>query len=50
MGECNPGERVGLLRGGTRPPTQPTVDYIDANKDEIRVEPICRELPIVPQT
>jgi putative transposase len=26
------------------------IDYIDANKDEFGVEPICRELPIAPQT
>lgn len=26
------------------------IDCIDANKDEFGVEPICRELPIAPQT
>jgi len=25
------------------------IDYIDGNKDEFGVEPICRELPIAPQ-
>ncbi|WP_253259548.1 IS3 family transposase [Subtercola boreus] len=40
----------GFLRGGARPPLQPMIDYIDAHKDEFGVEPICRELPIAPQT
>ena len=26
------------------------IEYIDENKDEFGVEPICRELPIAPQT
>ncbi|GAA1216915.1 IS3 family transposase [Rhodoglobus aureus] len=26
------------------------IDYIDANKDEFGVEPICSQLPIAPQT
>ena len=33
-----------FLRGGARPPTQEIVDFIDANRDEFGVEPICTVL------
>ncbi|MEZ4227250.1 MAG: IS3 family transposase, partial [Polyangiaceae bacterium] len=36
--------------GGARPPTQVMIDFIDANKDEYGVEPMCRVLPIAPST
>ena len=36
--------RVGFLRGGARPPTEVIVEFIDANRDEFGVEPICRVL------
>ena len=33
-----------FLRGGARPPTQEVVAFIDANRDEFGVEPICTVL------
>ncbi|WP_163678755.1 IS3 family transposase [Mycolicibacterium poriferae] len=33
-----------FLRGGARPPTQEIVDFIDANRAEFGVEPICTVL------
>ena len=33
-----------FLRGGARPPTQEVVDFIDDNRDEFGVEPICTVL------
>jgi hypothetical protein len=33
-----------FLRGGARPPTQEIVDFIDANREEFGVEPICTVL------
>jgi putative transposase len=33
-----------FLRGGARPPTQEVVAFIDANRDELGVEPICTTL------
>ena len=33
-----------FLRGGARPPTQEIVDFIDDNRDEFGVEPICTVL------
>lgn len=36
--ERDPEDSVGFLRGGARPPTQPMIDYIDANKDEFGVQ------------
>ena len=50
-----PGERdlevgVGFLRGGARPPTALIVDYIEANREEFGVEPICSVLQVAPST
>ena len=44
-----------FLRGGARPPTQEVVAFIDANRDEFGVEPICTVLrsagvPVAPST
>jgi putative transposase len=33
-----------FLRGGARPPTQEIVDFIDVNREEFGVEPICTVL------
>ncbi|WP_155726918.1 IS3 family transposase [Mycobacterium avium] len=33
-----------FLRGGARPPTQEIVEFIDANREEFGVEPICTVL------
>ncbi|QHP89444.1 IS3 family transposase [Mycolicibacterium monacense] len=33
-----------FLRGGARPPTQEIVDFIDGNREEFGVEPICTVL------
>ena len=33
-----------FLRGGARPPTQEIVDFIDDNREEFGVEPICTVL------
>ncbi|MZR15378.1 IS3 family transposase [Maritimibacter sp. DP07] len=36
--------------GGARPPTEVMIAFIEENRAEIGVEPICRELPIAPST
>ena len=36
--------------GGARPPVEVIVDFIDANRDELGVEPICRDLQVAPST
>ncbi len=41
---------VGFLRGGTRPPTEVMVDYIDQLRDEFGVESICTLLRVTPST
>src|SRR3712207_7643693 len=38
--------RSEFLRGGARPPTQEVVAFIDANRDELGVEPICTALQV----
>ncbi|HYN32735.1 MAG TPA: IS3 family transposase [Ilumatobacteraceae bacterium] len=40
----------GFLRGGTRPPTEVMVDYIDQHRDEFGVESICKVLQVAPST
>ncbi|MFM9920891.1 IS3 family transposase [Lacisediminihabitans sp. H27-G8] len=40
----------GFLHGGARPPTEQMIQFIDDHKDEFGVEPVCRHLPIAPQT
>ncbi|MGA7271756.1 MAG: IS3 family transposase [Acidimicrobiia bacterium] len=40
----------GFLRGGARPPTEVMVSFIDANRDEFGVEPICDVLQVAPST
>ncbi|MCR6491158.1 IS3 family transposase [Cellulomonas sp. P24] len=39
-----------FLRGGARPPTQEVVAFIDANRHELGVEPICSVLQVAPST
>jgi putative transposase len=39
-----------FLRGGARPPTSVIVEFIDANRSELGVEPICRVLQVAPST
>lgn len=46
----DPSAGVGFLRGGARPPTEVIVAFIDANRAELGVEPICRVLQIAPST
>ena len=41
---------VGFFRGGTRPPTDVVVDYVDDHRDEFGVESICSTLQIAPST
>ena len=40
----------GFLRGGTRPPTEVMVGYIDQHRDEFGVESICKVLQVAPST
>ncbi|MEZ5273076.1 MAG: IS3 family transposase [Ilumatobacteraceae bacterium] len=40
----------GFLRGGARPPIEVIVEFIDANRDELGVEPICKALQVAPST
>ncbi len=42
--------RLGFLGGGARPPTQQMIAYLDARRNRLGVEPICRVLPIAPST
>ncbi|HAS09811.1 MAG TPA: IS3 family transposase [Acidimicrobiaceae bacterium] len=39
-----------FFRGGARPPTEVTVEFIDRHRDEFGVEPICRTLEMAPST
>src|ERR1700682_2498654 len=39
-----PKRAASFFRGGARPPTQEVVAFIDANRDELGVEPICTVL------
>ena len=39
-----------ICPGGARPPVEVIVDFIDANRSELGVEPICRELQVAPST
>ena len=43
-------EGVGFLRGGARPTTALIVGFIDANRTEFGVEPICKTLQVAPST
>ena len=50
-GERDPSQGVGVFRpGGARPPTEVNVLFVDANRENYGVEPICRMLPIAPST
>ena len=49
-GQRDPAPGLGFFRGGARPPTEVIVDFIDANRDELGVEPICRGLQVAPST
>ena len=46
----DPQARVGFLCGGARPPTEVIVEFIDGNRDEFGVEPICAVLQVAPST
>ena len=49
--ERDPAQGVGLFcAGGTRPPVQAVIAFIDDHRASHGVEPICRELPIAPST
>ena len=48
---ANESQGVGVFRpGGARPPTEVNVLFVDANRENYGVEPICRMLPIAPST
>ncbi|WP_237689895.1 IS3 family transposase [Cellulomonas fulva] len=40
----------GFLRGGARPPVGQVVAFIDAHREQVGVEPICRLLQVAPST
>lgn len=42
--------RVGFLRGGARPSSEVTVAFIDEERGEFGVEPICAALQVAPST
>ena len=42
--------QVGFLRGGARRSTGVMVSFIDENREDFGVEPICAQLPIAPST
>src|SRR5262249_21449309 len=48
--ERDPAASLGFLCGGARPPTQQVVSFIDANRDELGVEPICKALQVAPSS
>ena len=48
-GQRDPEAGGEFLRGGARPPTQEVVAFIDANRDEFGVEPICTVVRIALQ-
>jgi hypothetical protein len=47
---ADPAPGLGFFRGGARPPAALTVRFIDENRDELGVEPICRALQVAPST
>src|SRR5207237_970396 len=49
-GERDPPPGIGFLCGGARPPTEVMVRFIDENRDELGVEPICAVLQVAPST
>jgi transposase len=42
--------RASAFRGGARPPTAMIVEFIDANRHHLGVEPICTVLQVAPST
>jgi transposase len=48
--ERDPSACVEFLRGGARPPTSLIVSFVDENKDELGVGPICSALQVAPST
>ena len=46
IGSRTMGERV-FCKGGTRPPSQTTIQFIEDRRGNQGAEPICRVLPIV---
>ncbi|WP_419838077.1 IS3 family transposase [Candidatus Poriferisodalis sp.] len=41
---------AGFFRGGARPPTAMIVEFVDANREEFGVEPVCAALQAAPST
>jgi len=57
LGVIHPGFRAGsilqraaVFRGGARPPRSMTVQFIDHNRQEFGVEPVCAALQVAPST
>ena len=49
--ERDPASGLGIFRpGGARPPTEVIVGFIDENKEELGVEPICKVLQVATST
>jgi transposase len=47
----DPAPGLGVFRpGGARPPVEVIVGFIDENREELGVEPICRDLQVAPST
>ena len=50
-GQRDLAQGLGVFRpGGARPPTAVMVSFIDENRDELGVEPICSALQVAPST
>lgn len=49
-GECDSEVGVGFLRGGARPSVQQMITFIDVQKHEFGVEPVCRTLQVAPSS
>ena len=48
---CARHQGIGVFRpGGTRPPRQVMLSFIDAHRNQYEVESICKLLPIAPST
>src|SRR3546814_2742591 len=50
-GQRDPAQGVGIFcAGGARPPRQMVMSFIDSHREELGIEPICRELAIAPSS
>jgi len=50
-GQQDPAQGLGIFcAGGARPPRQMVMSFIDAHREELGIEPICRELAIAPSS